>query len=135
MKRPAPLPPSIAQTKFVVQYIGAANSVDCVSFARHFSLNSGSTLCNGPGNFFSQIKVASNTFIVGTLEPKYRLGVGEVDRVFEMVALIERVCVVVSEYYRERFQLWELLRKSGGFDDPLFLLFLIFRPRACASLK
>ena len=118
-----------------MQYIATPDSVDRVSFADHFSLDSGSMLGNRPGNFLAQVKVASNAFVVGTLEPKHRFGIGEVDRVFEMVPLIERVCVVISKYDRERLQLWELLSKGGGFDDPLFLLFLIFRARTRASLK
>ena len=63
------------------------NPSDRVPPADLFALNSGALLPNCLCNFLRQIKIASNTLIVGTLEPKHRLGIGDIDRVLEVAAV------------------------------------------------
>ena len=119
---------SIPKLQFIAERIAATNPFNCVPPTDLFSRNRGALLPNRICHFLGQIKIPTNTFIIGTFESKHRLGIGDIDRVFELAAFIESVSVVVSEYYRERLQFWKLICKGVGFDHALLLLFLIFRP-------
>ena len=77
---------------------------------------------------------AADTFAVGTIEAEHRLRVGEVDRVFDVVALADAVGVGVRESHAQGLQLREPGRHAGGVLGALAFLLAVFCARAAGLL-
>ena len=125
---------SILQAQLVAQDIVAMLGFDgglaLPTLAAQFTCCGGKMRGNCVGQFLAQVKIAANAFVVGTSERKHRLGVGEIDRVFDFTRLVNPSGGVVREIHLQGFQLAKLLGEVGrGIDSQVFLL-TIFRTRA-----
>ena len=105
---------------------GADGRLASPASAEYFAHNGCAPLGNGGGEFFGQIKIASDAFVVGTTEAEHGLGVRQVDDVVESPVLERIVGAVVIKIDGQRLQLRECLREVGGILDPLAFLLAVF---------
>src|SRR5438045_2784045 len=84
------------------------------TLAAHFPAGSGLTRGHGTGERFAEIKIASDTFAVNTIEAKHRLGVIGISRGFELPVLVDSFGAKVGQLHGQRFQFAKLLREADG---------------------
>src|SRR5213080_2357885 len=78
----------VIQAEFVAQDIVTMDGIDGVlaepALAGHFAGGRGAMRGNGVGELLTQIKIATDAFLVEAIETEHRSRVIEVDRVFEL---------------------------------------------------
>lgn len=122
---------SVGELQLVAQDVVAMDRVDrglvLPALAGQLAADGGAFLGDRAGEFLGQIKIAPDAFIVGTSETEHRLGVLEVDDVFELTVLGNTFWVVVPHLHDQRLQLLEFVRKTGRGFHPLAFLIAVFR--------
>ena len=108
---------SISQAKRVAQDIVALHRADggfaAPALAAHFA-GRGCAMCGSSiGKVLTQIKVASNAFVVEAIEAKHRLGVGEVDLVLDLTAPRDTFGIVVRQIHCQGLQARKLVSEAG----------------------
>ena len=88
----------------------------------------------GVGENLTQIEIAADAFAVEAIEAEHRLGVGEVDRVFDSVVLTNAVGADVREIHPQGLQLRKLVRHAGRVLGTLAFLLTVIGPRAAFLL-
>ena len=83
------------------------------ALAGHFGGDGGAVLRHGFGEFPSQIKIATDTSIIGTINAEHRLGIIEIGQVFDLTVLGDTCGVVVTEVHGQRLQLWKSVGEAG----------------------
>jgi len=83
------------------------------ALAGHFAGGRGAMGGNGVGELLTQIKIATDAFLVEAIETEHRSRVIEVDRVFELGALCDAVGIVVRQIHCQSLQLRKFLRQAG----------------------
>ena len=56
---------------------------------------------NSLGKFLTQIKIATDAFVVGAIEPEHGLGICKVHHVFDLTALVDAFGVIVRKFHRQ----------------------------------
>ena len=68
----------------------------------YFAGRGGAARGNGLGEFLTQIKIATDAFVVGAIEAEDGLGVCEVHHVFDLTTLVDTFGVIIREFHRQR---------------------------------
>ena len=71
------------------------------ALAAYFAGHRGAVRANGFGEFRTQIKIATDAFVVGAIETEHGLGISEVHHVFDLTALVDTFGVIICEFHRQ----------------------------------
>src|SRR5581483_3144501 len=107
---------SVSEAQYVAQDMVAVDLADSglalPALAEHFTACSFATFGNDLCKFLAQIKIAADARRIRTQEVKHRLGVNEVDRVFEFTLFGDASRVKASQHHAQRLQSGEPLREA-----------------------
>ena len=78
------------------------------ALAAHLAGRRGAVRPNGLGELLTQIKIATDTFVVGAIEAKHGLRVSEVHHVLNLTTLVNTFGVIIREFHRQGLQLPKL---------------------------
>ena len=71
------------------------------ALAAYFAGRRGAVRGNGLGEILTQIKIATDAFIVGTIEAEHGLGISEVHHVFDLTTPVDAFGIIIREFHRQ----------------------------------
>jgi hypothetical protein len=121
---------SVTEFQLIAQDVLAVDRVDgglvLPALTGEFATDVGELSGNRAGQLIGQIEVAPDAFIVGTSEAEHRLGVLEVNDVFDFPVLAYSFWVVIAQRHFQGPQLLKFVGQAGRGFDPLAFLIAIF---------